>query len=44
MKLNLAECFFHKAAEQPDHPLIFGQEAEDQISYAEVQGLAETLK
>ncbi|MFN7929535.1 MAG: class I adenylate-forming enzyme family protein [Blastocatellia bacterium] len=48
MKLNLAECFFQKAAEQPDHPLILGQEATDQISYAafraEVQAIAETLQ
>lgn len=48
MKLNLAECFFQKANEQPDHPLILGQEAEDQTSYAdfrtEVQALAAMLK
>jgi long-chain acyl-CoA synthetase len=48
MKLNLAECFFQKAEEQPDHPLILGQEADDQTSYAdfraEVQSLAEMLK
>lgn len=48
MKLNLAECFFQKAAEQPDHPLILGQEAKDQTSYAdfraEVQSLAAVLR
>jgi len=50
MKLNLAECFFQKAEEQPDHPLILGpslKDAEDQTSYAEfraeVHGLAEML-
>jgi long-chain acyl-CoA synthetase len=48
MKLNLAECFFAKAAAQPDHPLILGQEAEEQTSYAdfrqEVADLAAKLK
>src|SRR5437868_7404273 len=51
MRLNLAECFFQKAEEQPDHPLVLDhgdQEAGDQTSYAdfqaEVQSLAEMLK
>lgn len=48
MKLNLAECFFHKAEEQPDHPLILGQDANDQTSYqafhAEIQALAQQLR
>lgn len=48
MKLNLAECFFQKAEQQPHHPLILGPNAEDKISYAEfcaqVQALAKQLK
>jgi long-chain acyl-CoA synthetase len=48
MKLNLAECFFQKAEQQADHPLILGQEAEDKTSYAEfgeeVQLLAKQLE
>ncbi len=48
MKLNLAECFFQKAEQQPHHPLILGPGAEDKISYAEfraeVQALAKHLK
>ena len=48
MKLNLAECFFQKAEQQPHHPLILGPNAEDTISYAEfraeVQALAKQLK
>lgn len=47
-KLNLAECFFQKADQQPDHPLILGQEAGDKTSYAEfranIQVLAQQLK
>ncbi len=48
MKLNLAECFFQKAAQQPNHLLMLGQEIEDRTSYAEfrdeVQQLALKLK
>jgi long-chain acyl-CoA synthetase len=48
MTLNLAECFFHKAVQQPDHPLMLGQEVEDQTSYAEfsevIQQMAAQLK
>lgn len=48
MKLNLAECFFQKAEQQPHHPLILGPGAEDKINYAEfraeVQALAKHLK
>lgn len=48
MTLNLAECFFRKAEEQPDHPLILGQEAEDKTSYQafrdEIQRLAQQLR
>lgn len=47
-KLNLAECFFHQAEQQPNHPLILRQEAGDSTSYAEfradIQALAEQLK
>ncbi|QTA86287.1 class I adenylate-forming enzyme family protein [Desulfonema magnum] len=35
MKLNLAECFFQKAEQQADHPLILGPGAEDRTSYSE---------
>lgn len=48
MKRNLADCFFEKAAAQPHHPLILGQEAENKTSYGEfrdqVQALAKALK
>ncbi len=48
MKLNLAKCFFQKAEEQPHHPLMLGQEAEEKTSYAEfrdeIQCLAKQLK
>lgn len=48
MKLNLAECFFQKAEQQPHHPLILGPGAEDKISYAEfreeVRVLAKQLR
>ncbi|MEK8021084.1 MAG: class I adenylate-forming enzyme family protein [Candidatus Parabeggiatoa sp.] len=48
MKLNLAECFFQKAEQQPDHPLMLGQEVEDKTSYVEfreeIQLLAKQLK
>ncbi|OAD20122.1 AMP-dependent synthetase and ligase domain protein [Candidatus Thiomargarita nelsonii] len=48
MQLNLAECFFQKAEQQPDHPLMLDQEIEDKTSYAEfreeVQLLAKKLK
>lgn len=47
-KLNLAECFFHKAEQQPEHPLILGQETANSTSYAEfraeIQALAQQLK
>ena len=47
MKLNLAECFFEKAQEQPHHPLILGPQADTVTTYAEfraeVLGLAEKL-
>jgi long-chain acyl-CoA synthetase len=47
MPLNLAECFFHRADQQPDHPLILGQDAGRATSYAgfrdEVQQLARQL-
>ena len=48
MKLNLAECFFQKATQQPNHPLMLGQEIDDRTSYTEfrdeVQQLAKQLK
>lgn len=48
MKLNLAECFFHKSEEQPNHPLILGQDSSDKVSYQEfrneIQVLAQQLQ
>ncbi len=48
MTLNLAELYFELAAQQPEHPLILGQEADSQISYAafkdEIQALAQQLR
>ena len=48
MKLNLAECFFQKVKQQPDHPLVLGPGAEEQTSYAEfreeVRFLAKQLR
>ena len=48
MKLNLAECFFQKAAQQPHHPLILGPGTEDKISYVEfreeIRALAKQLR
>ncbi|WP_353570297.1 class I adenylate-forming enzyme family protein [Candidatus Albibeggiatoa sp. nov. BB20] len=47
MTLNLAQCFFQKAQQQPEHPLILGQECSDETSYAafaaEVQTLSDQL-
>ena len=48
MILNLADCFFQKVVQQPEHPLLLGQELEDKTSYSEfwelVQQLASQLK
>lgn len=48
MKLNLAECFFQKAEQQPHHPLILGPGAEDKVSYIEfreeIRALAKQLR
>ena len=48
MKLNLAECFFDKAEQQPERPLIMGPGEEDEISYGElsqeVRSLASRLQ
>ena len=48
MTVNLATQFFHTAAQQPQHPLILGQEQADQTSYAaftqEIQELAQQLQ
>lgn len=43
MTLNLAECFFQNANQQPDHPLILGQECSDQTSYADFATQVQTL-
>ncbi len=43
MNLNLAECFFQQAEQQPGHPLILGQELDDKTSYAEFQAIVESL-
>jgi long-chain acyl-CoA synthetase len=43
MKLNLADAFFKKATEQPDHPLILGQDQADQVSYADFREIVEEL-
>lgn len=47
MTVNLAKLFFDTAAQQPQHPLILGQELNDQISYAqfsaEIRELAQQL-
>ncbi len=43
MNLNLAECFFQQAEQQPGHPLILGQELDDKTSYAEFQAKVESL-
>ncbi len=48
MKINLAECFFEKAEQQPAHPLLLGPQVEDRTDYAEfrteIQLLAKKLK
>ncbi|OUD12281.1 class I adenylate-forming enzyme family protein [Thioflexithrix psekupsensis] len=43
MALNLAEQFFYKAATQPDHPLILGQNSENKTSYQAFQNQINTL-
>jgi len=42
-KLNLAEVFFRKVEEQPDHPLILGQDTDDRTSYYEFRVGIEVL-